>query len=141
MTKLQKNLQEVNEKANAATAVANAANARSADTEKRLEDTEKRLEESEESRKKSDRSRFVLLRANLLTALVKKLCADTNKSTPDSTSQGVNNAGHKITRWVQLAESFKEAEVKKATQDFKISRRSRSVVRALAKYSKVSLEP
>ncbi|MCJ1264021.1 hypothetical protein MMC22_003892 [Lobaria immixta] len=82
-----------------------------------------------------ERSRFIMFRANLLTAVVKKLSAGTHKKTPDKSPEGSKDAVHKGSGWAQLAESFDEAEVKKATQDFKISQNSKAVVGVLKKYS------
>lgn len=85
--------------------------------------------------------RFTLFRANLLTALVKKLCIDTKKTSPDSTSGADEGGGHKVTRWASLAGSFEKEEVKKATQHFNISKQSDLIMKALGRYSEVSLKP
>ena len=81
-----------------------------------------------------------MFRANLLTALVKKFVADTNKETPDNSPEGGKDADHKGTRWAKLAWRFGESEVKKTTQDFKISLNSKAVIGFLKKFSKVSLK-
>ena len=77
-------------------------------------------------------SRFEMCRANLLTALVKKLCTDTGKTIPDT---------HESTEWNSLAKSFSETEVKRATQDFKICQNSAAVITVLDRYSDVSRKP
>lgn len=77
-----------------------------------------------------------MFRANLLTALVKKFVADTNKETPDNSPEGGKDADHKGTRWAKLAWRFGESEVKKTTQDFKISLNSKAVIGFLKKFSK-----
>lgn len=56
-------------------------------------------------------------------------------------SQGDNDAGHKVTRWALPAQSFTKAEVQKATEEFKISHNSKTIMRVLEKYSTVSLRP
>lgn len=77
-------------------------------------------------------SRFNMCRANLLTALVKKLCADINRTIPNI---------HESTNWNSLAKSFSETEVKRATQDFKICQNSAAVITVLDRYSDVSRKP
>ncbi|MCJ1266479.1 hypothetical protein MMC22_006364 [Lobaria immixta] len=77
-----------------------------------------------------------MFRANLLTPLVKKSSADTNKETPDNNPEGGKDADHKGTRWAKLAGRFGKSEVKKATQDFKISPNSKAIIGFLKKYSK-----
>lgn len=113
------------------------ANARVANLEKQLEDMRMELQDQKEEtapEKRLSRSietdRFKMLKANLLTDLMKKLCKDTGKTIPD-TFDGP--------KWSSYAKSFHETEVKKATQGFKICRNTAAVIGALKKYDKVSL--
>lgn len=58
------------------------------EVERRFEELKARTKALEMASGRVERSPFLMFRANLLTALVKKLSADTNKETPDNSSEG-----------------------------------------------------
>lgn len=101
----------------------------------------KSLTETRAELEKLQESSFIICRANLTTALVKKLSVEIDKrSTPERTSQGDNDTGHNGTKWARLAEIITEADIKKANP-LGISKIAKAVKKVLRNYSEVSLKP
>ena len=82
---------------------------------------------------------YIILGSKLLPLFVEKLFADAKKAKPDAPSQEGNDADHEVTKWVLIAQSFSEADVKQATRGFKVSQYWQDIMDGPKNYSKVRM--